>query len=142
MSSTPKRFARAGAAVVCMAAIALGAGCGNSNRKTAPVEGTITYKGKPVPHGTVMFQPDDGPAATGEIQNGRYVLTTDPDGDGAVLGKHKVTVISLEDQSARLPEDRAPLLPAVVPLKYSFPDRSGLTATIEDKNNVINFDLK
>ncbi|HXG10066.1 MAG TPA: hypothetical protein VNK04_09780 [Gemmataceae bacterium] len=110
--------------------------------KTAPVEGTVTYKGKPVPYGTVMFQPDDGPAATGEIRNGRYVLKTYREGDGAIPGTHRVTIISLEDQSNRLPEERAPLPPAIVPLKYSFPDKSGLTAEVKDGPNTIDFHLK
>ena len=118
------------------------AGCGPRGPKTAPVKGTITYQGKPVPYGTIMFQPEDGPAATSNISNGSYDLKTFRPGDGAVLGSHKVTVISLEDQSGRLPEDRNPLPPAVVPLSYSFPDQSGLTAVVEDKHNVIDFALK
>lgn len=142
MKSTRKRVARAGAAISCLAAIALAAGCGEARPRTAPVEGTITYKGQNLPHGTIMFQPDDGPAATAEIHNGRYVLTTYRDGDGAVLGKHRVTVISLADQSARLPEERSPFPPALVPLHYNFPDRSGLTAEVEDRSNIIDFPLK
>jgi hypothetical protein len=120
-------------------------GCGDSHIKTFPVEGAITYKGKPVPGGSIMFQPKDAkeaPAATADIKNGRYVLKTYKDGDGAVLGQHTVTVISLEDQTGRLPEDRNPLPPAVVPLKYSFADKSGLTAVVENKKNTIDFDLK
>jgi hypothetical protein len=132
----------AAGAVLCLIGLLLLVGCGEQRIKTAPVKGTVTYKGRPVPHGTVMFQPDDGPAATGEIRDGAYVLKTYRDGDGAVLGKHKVTVISLDDQANRLPEDRSPLPPAIVPLKYSFPDKSGLTAVVEDKPNVIDFPLK
>ena len=118
------------------------AGCAAKGPRTAPVKGTITYKGKPVPQGSIMFQPAEGQAATGQIENGNYVLKTFRDGDGAVLGTHRVTVISLADQSHRLPEDRNPLPPALVPLKFSFPDQSGLTAEVEDKENVINFVLK
>jgi hypothetical protein len=117
-------------------------GCGPSGPKTAPVKGTITYKGAPVPQGTIMFQPDSGPAATAEINNGAYVLKTFRDGDGAVLGNHKVTVISLANQKELLPEERKPLPPPMVPLDYSFPDKSGLTAVVEDKVNIFNFDLK
>lgn len=117
------------------------AGCADKGPKTASVRGTITYHGKRVPQGTVMFQPVDGPAATGNIRDGVYVLKTFVSGDGAVLGAHKVTVIALEDQSGRLPEDRSPLPPAIVPLKYSFPDQSGLTALVEDRLNVVDFEL-
>jgi hypothetical protein len=117
-------------------------GCAAKGPRTAPVRGTIIYNGKPVPQGTIMFQPAEGSAATGQIDNGKYVLKTFSEGDGAVLGKHQVTIISLADQSNRLPEDRNPLPPAIVPLKYSFPDKSGLTADVEDKENVIDFSLK
>lgn len=117
-------------------------GCGTGGPRTAPVQGTVTYQGKRVPYGSIMFQPDDGPAATANIQDGVYHLTTFRDGDGAILGNHRVTVISLVDQGDRLPEDRSPLPPALVPLKYSFPDQSGLTAVVQDRPNTIDFQLE
>lgn len=142
MRVSGKRFLRPGTAVACLAALLLAAGCGDKGMKTAKVSGTITYKGKLVPQGSIMFQPQAGPAATGDIENGKYTLKTYRAGDGAVLGSHKVTIISLEDQSGRLPEDRNPLPPPIVPLKYNFPDKSGLTANVEDTANTIDFDLK
>jgi hypothetical protein len=139
---TRTRIARLSCLVAVTGALLVLGGCGASGPKTAPVRGTVTYQGKAVPYGTIMFQPADGPAAVGQIQDGAYVLKTFKDGDGAVLGSHKVTVISLKDQSNVLPEHRNPLPPAAVDMKYSFPDKSGLTAMVEDKDNVINFDLK
>src|SRR5262245_31460064 len=53
------------------------AGCGGGGADLAVVKGKISYKGKPVPHGTVNFLPNDGnkPMATGEIQpDGSYEL--------------------------------------------------------------------
>lgn len=117
-------------------------GCKDNLPKTAPVKGSITYQGKAVAQGSVMFQPDDGPAATAPIKDGQYVLKTFRDGDGAILGNHKVTVISLEDQSGRLPEDRSPLPRPLVPLEFSFADKSGLSAKVEDKHNIIDFHMK
>jgi hypothetical protein len=89
-----------------------------------------------------MFQPDNGPSATANIQNGSYSLKTYKNDDGAILGKHKVTIIALEDQAGRLPEERNPLPPPIVPLKYNFPDKSGLTAEVKDEPNTIDFHLK
>jgi hypothetical protein len=135
-------FVRRSIPAACLGVVLLAAsGCGPQGPKLAPVRGTVTWKGNPVPYGTVMFQPENGPAATGEIKNGAYVLLTDRR-KGAVVGRHRVTVISLADQSNRLPEERAPLPPPLVPLEYSFPDRSGLTAEVQDKENVIDFPLK
>ena len=49
------------------AALVVLTGCGSNGPKLASVRGTVTYKGKKLPYGTVMFQPDEGQAATGEI---------------------------------------------------------------------------
>jgi hypothetical protein len=103
----------------------------------------VTYKGKPVPTGTVMFVPEKGPAATGEIgKDGTYSLSTYGKNDGAVLGKHKIAVTALADMSGRMPEDRNPLPPPIVPEKYLDQDRSGLTAEIKEGPNTVNLELK
>jgi hypothetical protein len=119
-------------------------GCGSSGLTTAPVRGKITYKGKPVPNGTVTYVPDgDKPAATGEIQpDGTYVLTTYDSGDGAVLGKHSIMIIAQEDMAGRLPEERSPTPGLIVPEKYTNFAGSGLTAEVKQGDNVFDFELK
>ena len=129
----------AAAAVILAFALTL-FGC-RRGPKLAPVHGSITYKGKPVPQGTILFTPENGPSATGEIKDGQYSLMTDNKWNGAVPGKHTVTIMSLADQAGLLPEHRSPLPPPIVPLEYSFADKSGLTAQVEDKDNVIDFHL-
>jgi hypothetical protein len=108
------------------------------------VHGKITYQGKLVTTGTITFVPNaTGPSATGEIQkDGTYVLRTYGKEDGAVLGKHTVMIISLQDQAGKLPEERNPLPPMILPDKYRHNQKSGLTAEVKDQDNVINFDLK
>ncbi len=69
------------------------AGCSSSDGRTA-LSGTVTYAGKPVVYGTVMFEPDaakghTGPQGAGEIHDGRFV--TNP-GYGPVAGPHVVRV--------------------------------------------------
>lgn len=76
-------------------------GCGSSSAPqiaTVPVQGRITYQGKPLSKGSITFQPDDdGQPAHGEIQpDGTFELTTVAKGDGAVPGKHIVSVIGTE----------------------------------------------
>lgn len=71
-------------------------GCGS---KYVPVSGTVTYKGNPVPTGTVSLFPasnESGQVATGTIKNGRYSIGTTNVGDGAKAGKYYVTVQSME----------------------------------------------
>lgn len=121
--------------------LALG-GCG-SKLKTAPVQGKISYKGKPVPNGTITFIPADGPTATGEIQpDGFYTLTTERPGDGAVLGEHKVIIVAQLKPAGALPEEAQPPPPPIVPLKYTSAATTDLQANVKDEKNIINFDLQ
>jgi len=137
-----------GISVLFAIAFSLVAGCGGSGHGLAVVKGKVTYKGKPVPNGTINFLPTDGnkPSATGEIQSdGSYSLKTfvsNRPSDGAVIGQHKVVIVAMVDQASRLPEERSPLPPPIVPVKYTSPATSDLTAQVENKANVIDFDLK
>lgn len=130
-------------AVAVLAAAAV-AGCGGGRLKTAVVHGKVTYKGKPIPQGTVTFIPTvNGPSATGEIQSdGSYTLTTYSKGDGAIIGSHKVMVVSMQDMAGRLPEERTPLPPPLVPDKYTNPATTPLTVEVKDQENTIDLTLE
>jgi hypothetical protein len=72
------------------------AGCTQSNSlRLATVTGVVTYRGKPLDHGTVVFTPQAGtagPQAVGEVDSsGRFRMRT-AGRDGAAVGKHIVTV--------------------------------------------------
>lgn len=75
-------------------------GCGGGEQlEVAPVTGTVTCNGKPITSGSVSFTPISeeakgmpGKPAFGDIgSDGTFVLTTYEEGDGAVIGKHRVT---------------------------------------------------
>jgi hypothetical protein len=123
--------------LACLAAAALLlSGCGDDRPKTALVRGTVTYRNKPVPNGTIIFIPADGTAATGTIgRDGSYTLTTFRQGDGAILGTHKVVVMALKET------DNTPA-PPIVPLKYMSQTASDLRAEVQEGENTINFDLE
>jgi hypothetical protein len=78
-------------ALICVAAAS---GCSRSGTSaTAPVKGTVTYNGAPAGDVRVIFTPESGRPAIGDADSeGRYVLTTFEPGDGAVPGKHKVSI--------------------------------------------------
>lgn len=67
-----------------------------------PVSGVITCQGKPVANATVNFTPQGSDAAAegrpGRValgitdKDGRFQLTTYENNDGAIVGKHLVTV--------------------------------------------------
>jgi hypothetical protein len=86
-------------------AICLGfvAGCGNASM--APVKGVVTWKDKPVADASISFSPagqgerdrEPGKPGTGFTDaQGVFQLSTFRPYDGAMIGKHRVSV-TLED---------------------------------------------
>jgi hypothetical protein len=121
--------------LLLVVSIFLIAGCGSRGPKTARVSGTVTMSGKPLAKVGVTFLPTKkGPAATGVTnENGEFTLTTARKGDGAVLGKHKVTVGSAEEGQKG---------PAIAEI-YGSPHSTKLSAEVESgKKNVFTFDVE
>jgi len=130
---------------LCISAIAVAwvalAGCSDSSQlETATVSGTVTLDGNPLSKGIVTFQPEYGRGATGYIQaDGSYLLSTYKSGDGAIVGAHKIGVISTEIDPNQGPESGSKSL---VPTMYATPDGSGLSAEVQpDQENRIDLKL-
>ncbi|MBN9118755.1 MAG: hypothetical protein J0I06_06285 [Planctomycetes bacterium] len=125
------------------AALALAAGCADPGPKVVPVRGKVTYNGNPVTSGTVTFTPTaGGPPATGEIgPDGTFAMTTFKSGDGAVPGKHKVFIAAMAGPNDQLPESRSPTPPPTIPVKYTHPATSPLTADVGDTETAVTFEL-
>jgi hypothetical protein len=75
--------------------LALLAGC-SSGERTYQLSGAVTYDGKPVPGGHIVFEPDttggnNGGSGFAKIKDGRYD-TSILDGRGVVGGPHVVRV--------------------------------------------------
>jgi hypothetical protein len=73
-------------------------GCGGeTGPEVYPVAGTVLYRGEPVEGAVVAFQSENATKlATGTTDpQGRFELSTYEPGDGAVPGKHKVTVTKI-----------------------------------------------
>ncbi len=137
-------------------------GCGDDSGlpQRYKISGKVTYKGEPVAHGTVNFlptkPPPEGRAATGDIKDGYYQLSTVGDNDGALAGDYKVAIVALEvDLSkAAAPKEQGGMIhqgdaahqkaqkeaKPLIPLKYSTGETSGLKQTV-DGAKTINFDL-
>lgn len=86
----------AGLAAVLLITIIVQRGClsGPSRPPTVPVSGTVRYRGAPVADADVAFiTPGNSRYAIGVTDGaGAFVLGTFVPGDGAVVGKHRVTV--------------------------------------------------
>jgi hypothetical protein len=88
-------------------------GCqGEPKWNLAPVEGTVTWDGRPLANMQVVFLADSdagtvGPRASGVTDAaGHYRLRTDNGDDGAVVGKHRVCVIDWQATPETPPEQK------------------------------------
>jgi hypothetical protein len=114
-----------------------------------PVRGTVTYDGTPLEFGAVVFyetaigQPGTKTAGVGTaVKNGEYKMDAE---SGLLPGNYRVEInwqkktgkqIPLRGDPGNLTEEFVEGLPP------EFNKKSKLTATIEAKSNVIDFDLK
>lgn len=120
-------------------------GCGPSGLPQADVSGKVTFQGNPVADVLVSFIPEKGPGASGKTDaEGNYTLMTKKPGDGAVVGKHVVT-ISQPVQGMILEKGKPPrMVPPpklTIPPKFADATTSGLIAEVKDGGNTINFEL-
>jgi len=99
--------------LVLAAGALLASGCGSD--KLAPVKGRVTCNGKPVVQAFVTFSPvpaneedkEAGKPGTGETdEEGYYELSTYKNYDGALIGKHRVTVMLFDTNPARCKRER------------------------------------
>jgi len=130
------------------AGLALCVGCGKRSPEQATVHGQVTYKGKPIETGTIVFHPLPplkALPAGADITAGTYTIKE----NGPVLGKYRVEIQAYRKTGRRVPDLRGdasipnrPLVEEKVPiLPASFNVESQLTADIANSDNTIDFKL-
>ncbi len=123
-------------AVVLAGALLSGCSKGASDRVAVyPVEGTVTFQGKPVPGAMVVLHPKD-PAdprvipARGYVgEDGKFILSTYDNGDGVAPGEYTVTVTLY--QPIRSGDGAVPG-PNVLPRKYESPTTTDLVVRVAE----------
>lgn len=148
------RTASALAAALCVTLAVAGCSGDPNVPKLGKVYGKVTYKGKAVEGGHVVFTPAagkggaTGQAATGEIESdGTYDLTTFNTGDGAILGQHIVTV-TITEKGYVMPRPKADgtidykLPKNEAPKRYATADKSPLRCTVVEGKQEFNLELK
>jgi len=93
--------ARALSSVILLGVSVL-AGCGSDGPTRYRVHGMVSFNGKPVPAGTIVFEPDasqknDGPQGLATIHDGAF--DTGRGGKGTVGGAHRVTILGCDGTS-------------------------------------------
>ena len=124
--------------------IAIISGC-DRGLAVAPATGTVTLDGRPVAEAGVLFTPvEGGPAATGGTDaSGRFNLRT-ANRDGAMVGKHLVTITKKETKGLGPFGPTSPEGIKViwhVPERYSNTKTSGLTASVPGGGEDFKFEL-
>jgi hypothetical protein len=123
-------------------------GCGSGKYPVVPVQGKLTYQGKPAPFVDVQFHPTDEsmkekkilPAGTTR-KDGTFTLTTYETDDGAPAGEYKVTLYWATLAPGQIldpsdPESR-PEGPDGFQGRFANPETTTLSATVsEGRGNV------
>ncbi|MDR1484428.1 MAG: hypothetical protein LBT09_06355 [Planctomycetaceae bacterium] len=135
-------------------------GCGSSKPALGKVEGTVTLDGQPLKKGNIIFTTKGARDAFGIIENGVIQrVTTFVEGDGAPVGQAAVAIIAVKETenkplAVNVSDTADPSTPTtdnsvvmsgeefLVPIHYTNPETSGLTATIQKGINTLNFELK
>jgi hypothetical protein len=100
----------------------------------APVKGKVLLDGQPLTVGSVNTLPTAGRGAHGDIQSdGSFQLRTFAKNDGALVGRHKVSVSAYDSTGPKGPE--SPYGRLLVPQRYTNPESSGLTIDVQPSGN-------
>jgi len=139
-----RRSSFVGAQLVVLAGM-LVSGCSSSeyvapSEATVPAAGVIKYQGKPLDFHRVSFIPDGKrPAAAVTDAEGRFTLGTNAEGDGAVVGKHVITVEYVGPPSNDEPGKETfappPAAAVKVPAKFTSTETSGVSIDIPEAGN-------
>lgn len=121
---------------LCLVGLLTAGSVGRNSGKTAtvPVQGKVTFAGRPLLSGEVEFRSGDGFAASGRIEpDGTYQLTTFEPRDGAVPGVYRVAIKPLRRCSGGTLE--------AIPSHYADLENSGLQFEISAAGGRIDIDL-
>jgi hypothetical protein len=136
-------------------------GCGPAGGPRPPmgkVSGKVSYKGTPLPRGTISFSPvsgskgnSSGIGAIGQIgSDGTFELTTFDTGDGAVVGQHTVTISIQSDGAGSMKNMPSNPVESVkiaqqqnlIPAIYTDASKTPLKYTVEPGSNNFDINLK
>lgn len=104
--------------------------------KVYKASGVVKYKDAPVEHAIILYQSGDQTAHGLTDAQGKFVLTTFNEGDGAIAGTHKISIRKTvyEEKPTKFNSDEeksvAKFAKELLPVKYLSAETSGLTAEV------------
>lgn len=115
--------------------IGLLTGCGARHEGIVPVSGIVTIDGQPLTHGQIIVHPEGHRACQSHIgSDGRFRLTCFKLYDGAPVGTHVATILSVESLSETSRKWHAPK-------SYASEASSGLWVTIDGPTDDLKIEL-
>lgn len=127
---------------VSLVGLCLQSGCASSNELLGTVSGTVTLNSAPISEGMLSFISSTGFAATAEVKDGTYSITSSQYGNGIPIGEYQVSILSAtakSDPLASSPEKAS--VKIEIPKKYADPATSGLSANVNQGAAEFNFEL-
>jgi hypothetical protein len=117
------------------------AGCGGGGPELAPVEGTVTLDGTPLPNAWVVFQPQGTGSPSSGItdEEGHYELLYAMGREGAMIGRHTVRVTTYAQGQADA-NGEPTFTPERVPPRYN--SQTELTCEVKSGSNTFDFPLE
>lgn len=116
-------------------------GCGKSV-PSATVRGKVSYKGKPVNAGRVVFFPESGVVSSGKLApDGSFTILNRDKGEQIAPGAYTVAVVAGLEQINLYPNDPKRRVEPRVPLKFTSASTSTLKYEAEVGPNDIDIDL-
>jgi hypothetical protein len=113
--------------------VAAAVGCGGDS--TPEVSGKITFRGNPIPLGSVMFVGSDGNAIDAHLgDDGRYSIRP------ARVGPMKVVVTAGPTPPPKAGAKPGPA-PAALPAKYGKRETTDLTVELKPGSNEFSYDI-
>ncbi len=129
-------------------------GCGSDGLPgLVKLRGEVTYAGKPVPTGQVVFLPSvpgKGRQASGTLDtSGQFTMTTLQEGDGVMIGDYDVIVLAYDKPPGEPTREEIEALGGkpwrnpVVPKRYINGDMTDLHESVtSDHSGAVRYELK
>jgi hypothetical protein len=137
---TKFRLGRVGVCFLSLGWLFFGVGC-STYEKGAVVEGEVTLDGKPIPTGSISFDPVDGTTSTAgaEIKDGKYSVNVEPG-----LKNVKINASKVVGQKRAYEGDpnspKVDITEEYIPPRYN--TQTELTYDVKSGKNTKTFDLK
>ncbi len=128
---------------ICLCVLVLlVAGCGDNGGRV-PVTGLVTFDGKPLEDGNIVFSGEQGAAGVGKIVNGSFTMSETGEETGVLPGSYSVLISSwFEELGAVQPNGSFSPGKPRIPLYYRDPKKSGLTVEVKQgEKNYFTFEL-